>query len=475
MTENFQLFLNVLMYFLNFKGIICLMFVVTLNSSYFQIFTQITKNWQLQPIIDVVTIHSKICPDGYSFLFNYQWPGTKEGCDCMNKFNLTGFKDNENKIKQGPCSSLLVALDCKSLKKTDLTFVNSWNNLTICAKRGDRNYLFSYSNNLVSKQKCPLDKKSCGEIDSLGNLLCLNKTEKCPLNNIVISKKLGNQNIKDEKVKLAIEFEVSQGKVCINKNETNTLTDSVFDLVNNKKNFKCTTKFSDDILETHSYDQRFFNLTTIKTIDYFLQNELIHIYNDLVNINSFPKAFFDYDISLYSRNYIGWHKSCERLIHKLLEVEKILSRIESISTFYLIFSLIILIYCMLFIMILKELLHAQYYLNIGIILFYSVIVSLIVLLLIYDFFCIRKSRDTVEIIVRKGCSDHLTNLLFKYILSSINEIERLFILTIIFYISMFLLSILKLCLTYYKKYKRKLLRILSEHNSNNTIELALLM
>jgi hypothetical protein len=279
----------------------------------------------------------------------------------------------------------------------------------------------------------------------------------------------------DHKVKVSVEFEVSQGEICINKNETNILSETVYDLINQKKSLKCSTKLNDEIFENITNDERYFNLSSVKTYDFFLQTQLNKIYNELVKIDAFPKAFFEYDISLYSRNYIGWNKTCESLIYEVLEVDFILSRIESISTFYLIFSLIILIYCMLFIMILKELLQDQFYLNIGILMFYNVIVGFILFLLIYDFFCIRKSRDTLEIIVMKGCSDQLTNLLFKYILSSINEIERLFILTIIFYISMFLISILKLCLSYYKQYKRKLIRILSEPRTNNTIELALLM
>jgi len=451
------------------------MFVVTINFSYLQIFSQITKNWQIGPIVDIVTIPTNTCPDNYSFVLNYKWPGSKDGCDCVGKFNLTANKDNENRIKQGPCSSLLIALGCRSLKKTEMTFVNSWNNMTICGKRNNTTYLISYKNSVVSKKDCPIHLKHCGEIDSLGNILCLNQTEKCPLNNLILSKKLGNMINTDHKVKVSVEFEVSQGEICINKNETNILSETVYDLINQKKSLKCSTKLNDEIFENITNDERYFNLSSVKTYDFFLQTQLNKIYNELVKIDAFPKAFFEYDISLYSRNYIGWNKTCESLIYEVLEVDFILSRIESISTFYLIFSLIILIYCMLFIMILKELLQDQFYLNIGILMFYNVIVGFILFLLIYDFFCIRKSRDTLEIIVMKGCSDQLTNLLFKYILSSINEIERLFILTIIFYISMFLISILKLCLSYYKQYKRKLIRILSEPRTNNTIELALLM
>ena len=75
----------------------------------------------------------------------------------------------------------------------------------------------------------------------------------------------------------------------------------------------------------------------------------------------------------------------------------------------------------------------------------------------------------------KGCSDTLTNLLFKYILTSINEIESFYIITIILYISMFMISILMICLTFYKNFKRKFLRFVTAQNYNNTIELALLM
>ena len=81
----------------------------------------------------------------------------------------------------------------------------------------------------------------------------------------------------------------------------------------------------------------------------------------------------------------------------------------------------------------------------------------------------------LNLIIMKGCSDTLTNLLFKYILTSINEIESFYIITIILYISMFMISILMICLTFYKNFKRKLLRFVTAQNYNNTIELALLM
>jgi hypothetical protein len=126
-------------------------------------------------------------------------------------------------------------------------------------------------------------------------------------------------------------------------------------------------------------------------------------------------------------------------------------------------------------MILKELLEDQFYLKLGILGFYNLIVGMILYLIISDYFSIRQSTKDIEEFVMKGCSDYQTNLLLKYVLISLSEIEKLYTLTIIFYISMFLLSILKICMTYYKQYKRKMNEILLEQNTNNMIELAFLM
>jgi hypothetical protein len=56
MTENFHLFLNVIVYFLNFSGIICMMFIVTLNFHHLEMIGHIISNWKLSPINNINTI-----------------------------------------------------------------------------------------------------------------------------------------------------------------------------------------------------------------------------------------------------------------------------------------------------------------------------------------------------------------------------------------------------------------------------------
>ena len=71
MIENFQLFLNVIMYFLNFSSIICMMFIITANFNYVNIFGDVLNNWSNGPIEDLRLIKKtsaeieNVCPNDY--------------------------------------------------------------------------------------------------------------------------------------------------------------------------------------------------------------------------------------------------------------------------------------------------------------------------------------------------------------------------------------------------------------------------
>ena len=40
----------------------------------------IVKNWEKSYIEDIYVLNSEItCPEGYDYLFNYEWPGTMHG------------------------------------------------------------------------------------------------------------------------------------------------------------------------------------------------------------------------------------------------------------------------------------------------------------------------------------------------------------------------------------------------------------
>ena len=79
MIENFHLFLNVVVYFLNFSGIICMMFVITINYNYFAMVDQLFLNWNMGFIKEVIIVNKTRaekefeCPDNYDHLFKYKW------------------------------------------------------------------------------------------------------------------------------------------------------------------------------------------------------------------------------------------------------------------------------------------------------------------------------------------------------------------------------------------------------------------
>jgi hypothetical protein len=42
------------------------------------------ENFRESPIVDIKAFdNGEKCPDGFVSIFNYTWPGTIEGCDCL--------------------------------------------------------------------------------------------------------------------------------------------------------------------------------------------------------------------------------------------------------------------------------------------------------------------------------------------------------------------------------------------------------
>lgn len=73
--------------------------------------------------------------------------------------------------------------DWKIIDETDLEIVHGQK---ICYK--SKTYKDLLYNNQIKKNNCDSGYKSCGIIDTLGQILCVNYTEKCPLYDIWISR-----------------------------------------------------------------------------------------------------------------------------------------------------------------------------------------------------------------------------------------------------------------------------------------------
>jgi hypothetical protein len=230
-------------------SLILVSYIKISNTEYKYIQT-IGQNWNQGPILSIsATLGS--CPVGENQLLTGAWPGTVEGCDCSNlTFNLFG-----SPLKRGSCSSLqnknkskrdsffeFSYRRCIDIRATPAIPYKSWSGRTICAKRVPQSYLDLIV--VSSANKCPIDTKPCGKVDSIENVLCVSNLTNCPVNKILFleskdpiptdfkytvvplgdNKKIlyTNENVKGEIVQ---EFKLSEGQPCLDPTYENINSD----------------------------------------------------------------------------------------------------------------------------------------------------------------------------------------------------------------------------------------------------------
>jgi hypothetical protein len=405
-------------------------------------FKQIYTNWNLSPISHILTTNNNTCPLGYDKVINYMIPGIRDGCNCLGIFNIPNYPEYEDKILVSSCSQLLHQMGCKDIVGFSKKTINSIGSSTYCAERNNN---FNYIDNFTSiYTECPGNTSNCGSIDSIGGLLCL---DSCDDNSY------------------SIEYLISQGPVCINNNEINLLVLHRYDLFENRKSLKCNTTIKD-----FKYDDRYKTQETYLTRDLFNAKQI----QEFENLPNFDLDFFNYLITLYGRNYIGWYKKCEQFMLEFIAIRDIISLVETNSVYYMVISLFILIYCMLFIIILKEIIYQQYILKIGIISIFTSLKLLITVNLLSDYFLIRKKKNLLEHLIMKECSDDETNILLPYLLESCVYVMWIYLIDIVLYLIMIFISMFKILIFVYKLHKHKLLALMI-NGRTDTFELIFLL
>ena len=198
---------------------------------------------------------------------------------------------------------------------------NKYRNKIFYVKRDRRRYYDSDKNMIVPKnKKCPKGKKQCGILDSLGNILCLNDNELCPLNDIIIN---NLKTMKDYKSQ-----ELNEGKYIhfTNKSIKNPIISdlAIFQkdpcfysqeyvwetFMPNERGKGSGCKKSKD-----RKDERYKYLDTYN-LSLLYDENFIYIWHLDEMTPEKKKSFYDSKIYLFYRNYIG-------LDYKLLNESKI--------------------------------------------------------------------------------------------------------------------------------------------------------
>lgn len=147
-------------------------------------------NWNSAPIQDIIKINSTIsksCPDNYEYFLTNSFPSFSQGCNCLDS-NISGLHGN---VFNKQCTLSHIAYGCKNIFPLGSTPINVWKNSRLCVKRMNTTYI-NLLNEITKRgtNNCESHQKKCGLLDSSGNILCLNRTEECPINGIIVTQNL---------------------------------------------------------------------------------------------------------------------------------------------------------------------------------------------------------------------------------------------------------------------------------------------
>lgn len=137
----------------------------------------ISFNWKSYPITTISNLSfqkGKCGEDESQILFDF-WTGTVRGCDCSEQLYVKG-----NALTRGYCTRRQTG--CAAVPAASASPFLFWKSSMFCknANQGAKTY-FDWG--IVEKEgACAQGYKSCGKLDSFGNLLCVESKEQCPIN-----------------------------------------------------------------------------------------------------------------------------------------------------------------------------------------------------------------------------------------------------------------------------------------------------
>ena len=275
------------------------------NSSFVDInfLKGIRNDLEKTPIFDIIIDKHYNFKSEYDFNVFKRYKGTNRGCKCEKE-------NNENiVITEGYCKEEQIRDECEDFmisSKNLYKYRNKYFNIK-------RENLYTFQKNLIvpSYKPCPKGKKKCGILDSLDNILCLNESEKCPINDIII-----NNN---EKMDGYNSFELNEGKYF---HFTNRLTDkhiisdlSVF--------FQQPCPYSQDNFwekffknendegsldckkSKGEFDYRYKYLDKYNLSLFYKDNYIFYESDYKILIPEKREKFFSSEIELYKRDYIA--------------------------------------------------------------------------------------------------------------------------------------------------------------------------
>ncbi|KAL4442848.1 hypothetical protein ABPG74_010737 [Tetrahymena malaccensis] len=304
-------------------------------SSNKDVYLQTLQDWEQKPIVDIYVLNdiTAECQPGEDSVFQYNWPGTKEGCLCA----------QTNQIREGQCCTeqnennccVGKTIDAIKNKTLDIWNING-NKFKLCAIKLDN---YTFRNNAPLGLTCLASEKWCGK-DSQGNQdqnygFCVPANQKCPVQDILIGQVNPNPQLYDQvniytnsdgsgfwvylsregPLKLPlIDFKVSSSeKICTSDDETVGINQGYS--LNN-------------MISSCSSDDYFYLKTSIQINekDFLKSNNLSQQLSALPNYQYSTDELF-----LFSKSYTELKMKCRSNIQTFYDNLDVISQIEQLA------------------------------------------------------------------------------------------------------------------------------------------------
>ena len=433
----------------------------------YSLIEELGKNWSQGIITDIVD-STKPCKGGYENIIVDKFSGYTEGCKCSN-FPL----------ERGSCKKLdeevnyeVFSKSCKHIPKVPEKQLNLWRGYYICSKREMKNYFDIEVINAL--EKCPDNRpKKCGKLDTLNNIYCVKKDDKCPINYIrfLSENELGPKNLnyttgkniknlifsnENEKGKILTNFKISDGEPCANFQYENSENEFFYILSNMYYKQSCTYLVGDAY-----YDFRYTKIDSYNQINLYKDNKIYDLIKNMINLPT-----MDFDINLYSRTFFGVSLSCKKLIIQnnvsttrfilnLIEVGDLFSKLQEFSIIIFLFILIIfLAISFIFIDHFYKCFKDHFYLSIAIMVF----VIMFVAINAKCYLLIAKIESTYYVLLSQ-CLDNINNFLINEFHDEIEQIRTTSLYIMVFSSIILLLSLLEVTNSLWMHFFGKCFRI----------------
>ena len=421
-----------------------------------------------------------------------EFPGTSKGCNCLGRNGHRLESYERNRITKNSCSRNQSNSGCEDIDSIDKYDFNIWDSNYFCVDNNINNYIYYLNNSVGEGEKCPLNFKKCGILDTLNNILCIEDNLDCPINKLIINNKnsysenninfktlslnnnkflhYSNEFIND---KIITNFQLSEGGFpCYNPLRYNTAYPQYI-LLNNFNEFMCIDKFNGNF-----YDERYQLIDSISKKTLYTENG--NLFNILIEKGGYPKFNFNTNINLYVRNYIGIRKNCVFREENFISIEKIekMKKDHKISNNINIACLVITVILILLYFICLILFHSNNYTDRYFMIFNSILLFLDLSNLILGFL---SAFYLHNININNSCYDEIMNFFIKNAKDDSRAEKNYCTLFIIFVFCVIILNIILILLLYdifdkiidcicYKYNDNKNKKVIDNNNSNKNNE-----